>query len=102
MHTQKTFFFFFFACGTFSPVRIEREGRAAAWFARTVAVPRVQGYKLPLQQELWPYHSLFFKFLVAGDQKASLASLSPELRPFRHLDGSPAWGPSLFFCMSGT
>ena len=40
----------------------------------------------------------FFEFLVAGDQKASLASLSPELYLFRHLDGSLAWGPSLFFC----
>ena len=33
----------------------------------------------------------FFECLVAGDQKASLASL----HPFRHLKGSLAWGPSL-------
>ena len=37
----------------------------------------------------------FFEPLVAGDQKASLASLSPYLHPFRHLEGSLAWGPSL-------
>ena len=39
----------------------------------------------------------FFKPPVAGGQKASLASLSPLLRPFRHLEGSLAWGPSLLF-----
>ena len=33
----------------------------------------------------------FFECLVAGDQKASLATL----HPFRHLKGSLAWGPSL-------
>ena len=32
----------------------------------------------------------FFEPLVAGDQKASLTSLSPELSPFRHLEGSLA------------
>ena len=40
--------------------------------------------------------------LVAGDQKASLASLSPQPHPFRRLQGSPAWGPSLSFRVSGT
>ena len=34
-----------------------------------------------------------FEPFVAGDQKASLASLS--LCPFRHLEGCLAWGPSL-------
>ena len=42
----------------------------------------------------------FFKPLVAVDQKASF-SLSPELCLFRHLEGSLAWGPSLFR-MSGS
>ena len=36
----------------------------------------MQGHGLPPPQELWPYQSLFFKALIAGDQKASLASLS--------------------------
>ena len=66
----------FFACGSSAPVRIEREGGTAAWLAGTLVVPRVQGHRLPGQQELWPYQS-FFKPLVAGDQKASLAILSP-------------------------
>ena len=43
----------------------------------------------------------FFKPLVAGDQKASLASLSPCLHLFRHLEGALAWGPSLLFGASG-
>ena len=40
--------------------------------------------------------------LVAGDQKASLASLSQELCPFRHLEGFLAWGLSLLFSVPGT
>ena len=67
----------FFACGSSAPVRVEHEGGAAAWLAGTRAVPSVLGHGLPPPQELWPYQSLFFKPLVAGDQKASLASLSP-------------------------
>ena len=44
----------------------------------------------------------FSKPLVAGDQKASLASLSLPLCLFRRLQGSLAWGPSLLLGMSGT
>ena len=44
----------------------------------------------------------FFEPFVAGDQKASLASLSLQLHPFRHLEGSLAWGPSLLFHALGT
>ena len=73
MHRLKTFF----ACGSSAPVRVEREGGATAWLVGTLAVPSVQGHELPLLQELWPYQSLFFELLVAGDQKASLVSLSP-------------------------
>ena len=57
-------------------MRVEREGGAAAWLEGTLAAPSVQGYGLPLPQELWPYQSLFFEPLAAGNQKASLASLS--------------------------
>ena len=72
MHRRKTFF----ACGSSATVRVEYEGGAAVWLVGTLAVPSVQGHGLPLLQELWPYQSLFFQPLVAGDQKASLASLS--------------------------
>ena len=67
-------------------MRVECEGGAAAWLAGTLAATSVQGHGLPWLQELWPYQS-FFKPLVAGDQKASLASLSPYLCQFRHVEG---------------
>ena len=58
-------------------MRVEREGGTAAWLVGILAAPGVQGHRLPLPQELWPYQSLFLQPLVAGDQKASSASLSP-------------------------
>ena len=57
-------------------MRIEHEGGAAAWLAGTLAVPSVQGHRLSLPQSYGPIRD-FFKPLVAGNQKASLASLSP-------------------------
>ena len=53
-----------------------REGGTAAWLVGTLVVSSVQGHGLPPPQELWLYQSLF-EPLVAGNQKASLASLSP-------------------------
>ena len=66
----------FFACGSSAPVRVEHEVGAAAWLAGTLAAPSVQGHKLLPWQELGPSES-FLEPLVAGYQKASLASLSP-------------------------
>ena len=96
MHKHKTFllFFFFFACGSSAPVRVEHEGGVAAWLAGTRVLPSVQGHGLTPLQELWPYQS-FFKPLVAGNQKASLARLSSYLCQFRHLEG-PLAGVLLF------
>ena len=48
-------FFFFFHCGSSAPVRVEREGGAAAWVTGTLAAPSPQGYGWPQPQELWPY-----------------------------------------------
>ena len=62
---------FFFACGSSAPVRVEYDGGTHAWSWGA----SVQGHGLPQLHELWPYQS-FFELLVAGDQKASLASLS--------------------------
>ena len=42
---------------------LERDGGAAAWLAGTLAAPSVQGHRLPPQQELWPYQSLFSSLL---------------------------------------
>ena len=58
-------------------MRVEHEAGVAAWLVGTLAVPSVQGYGLPPLQELWPYQECFFEPLVAGDEKASLAGLSP-------------------------
>ena len=66
----------FFACGSSAPVQVEHEGGAAAWFVGTLVAPSVQGHGLPPPQELWPNQSYIEPF-AAGDQKVSLASLSP-------------------------
>ena len=50
----------FFACGSSVPGRVEHEGGTAAWLAGTLAAPVVQGHKLPVPQELWPYLLGFF------------------------------------------
>ena len=54
---------------------VGHETGSAAWVAGTLTVSSVKGHKLPPPQEIWSYQS-FFKPLVAGDQKAFLASLS--------------------------
>ena len=81
-------------------MRVEHEGGAAAWLVGTLAAPSVQGHRPAA--EVTALSESFFEPLVAGDQKASLASLSPKLLLFTHLEGSLAWGPSLLFSVSGT
>ena len=66
--------FFFFACGSCAPVRVECEGGAAVWVVGTLVALSVQGHGLP--QSFGPIR-VFLEPLVADDQKASLASLSP-------------------------
>ena len=58
-HSCKAFFFFL-ACGSSAPVRVECEGGTVVWLAGTLVVPSVQRHRLPLPQELWPYHRFFF------------------------------------------
>ena len=41
----------------------ELRGGTAAWLAGTLVVPSVQGFALPLHQELWPYQSFFSSLL---------------------------------------
>ena len=68
----------FFAFGSSAPVRVEHEGIAAASLAGILVAPSVQGHRLSPPQELcMALSESFFKLLLAGDQKASLASLSP-------------------------
>ena len=59
MHRCKTFF----ACGSSAPVRVEHERDTATWLVGTLVAPSVQGHRLPLSQELWPYQSLFLSLL---------------------------------------
>lgn len=54
----------------------------------------VQGLKLPLWQEVMAL-SESFKPLVAGDQRASLTSLSPLVLPIQVNQKDPLPGPSL-------
>ena len=68
---------------------VEHEGGTTAWAVRTLVAPSVQAHELPQPLELWLYQS-FFEPLIAGNQKASLASLSSLLCPFRHLKDSLA------------
>ena len=66
INTRRYFYFiylFFSACGSSAPVRAEHEGGAAAWLGGTLAVPSVQGHRLPPSQELWPDQSLFSRLL---------------------------------------
>ena len=55
-----------FACGSSAPVRVKREGGAAAWLAGTLDC---------LTAGVMALSESFFKPLVAGHQKASLGSL---------------------------
>ena len=48
----------FFAGGSSAPVRVEREGGAAAWLCGTLTE-----HRLPPRQELWPDQSLFSSLL---------------------------------------
>ena len=77
----------FSACGISASVRVKHEGGMVAWLVGTLVAPSVQGHGLTLPQEFWTYQILesFFEPLVAGDQKASLASPS---RSFAH-PGAP-------------
>ena len=90
----------FIACGSSAPVRAECEGGTAAQLAGTLAV-RCAGTQTASTAEVMAPQESFFEPLVAGHQKASLTSLSPQLHPFRHIEGPPGWGPPLQICSQG-
>ena len=58
-------------------MRTDCEGGAAAWLAGTLAVPSVQGTQTASTAGIMALSESFSETLVTGDQKASLASLSP-------------------------
>ena len=55
----------------------EQEGGAATWLAETLVAASVQGHWTASVAGIMALPESFFKPLVAGDQKASLTSLSP-------------------------
>ena len=58
-------------------MRVEGQGGTAAWLVGTLAAPSVQGHGLLQPRIYGPIRVFFSEPLAAGDQKASLASLSP-------------------------
>ena len=62
-------------------MRVEGQGGTAAWLVGTLAAPSVQGHGLLQPRIYGPIRVFFFFFffepLLADDQKAFLASLSP-------------------------
>ena len=65
-----------FACGSSAPVRVEHEGGAAPWLADP-GDTKCLGTRTASTIGVMTLSESFFERLVAGDQKASLASLSP-------------------------
>ena len=72
MHICKTSF----ACGSSAPERVECESGITAWLAGTLTAP-CAGTQTASDIGVMALSESFFESLVAGDQKASLASLSP-------------------------
>ena len=60
-------FFFFPACGSSDPIRVECEVGTAACLAGTLAAQSVLGHRLPLLQELWPYQSPTTSWQIDGE-----------------------------------
>ena len=83
-------------------MRVEREGGTAAWLVGILGSTKCAGTWTASTTGVMALSESFFKCLIAGNQMASLASLSQLLRPFRHLEGSLAWGHSPLFSGSGT
>ena len=70
MHRRKAFFFRLWQ------LRAEPKGGAATWLAGTLAVPRLQGHWTASMAGVMVLPESSFELLVAGNQKASLTSLS--------------------------
>ena len=67
----------FSACGSSAPVTAESEGGPAAWLVGALVVPSVQGHRTASAAGVMAPSESFLEPVIAGDQKASLASLSP-------------------------
>ena len=70
-------------------MRVEREGGAAAWLAGTLVGAKCAGTKTASAIGVMVLSESFFEPIVAGDQKAFLASLP---LPIEALRGLPCLG----------
>ena len=102
-HKYKTFFSFFFACGTSALVRVECEGGADAWLAGTLVAQSVQGHRLPPRQELCPIRDFFLAACSWRSEGLFGPSLSIAL-PVQALRGLSCLGalprPTLLGCFA--
>ena len=73
---------------------VECEGSTAARLAGTLEA-KCAGTWTASTTRIMALSESFLKPPVAGDQKASLASLSLRLCPFRNSEGPHAWDPSV-------
>ena len=87
-------------------MRVEHEGGTAAWIMGTLVVPSVQGHRLLLLQELWPYQYFFFPELPVAGLFGQSFSIAPPIQALRglpclgsfsvqhirHIEGAPLAG----------
>ena len=79
MHRSKTSFAF----GSSATVKAEHEGTTATWLAGTLGGAKCAGTWTASTAGVMALSGPLFKPLVPADQEISLASLSPQLCPFR-------------------
>ena len=109
--------FFFFACGSSAPVRVGREGGAAAWLAGTPVIPSVWRHWFPPWLQFWLYQSfpeplvirrpLWQVFLGGSARSGTWRDPLPGvllccLAPSGTYRGPRDWGPTLKISSSGT
>ena len=94
---------FFFACGSSAPVKVEREGGAAAWLSGTLATPSVQGTECLPCRGYGPIR-VFSSLLELAIRRRLSEALQVFLcsSTLMHLEGPLPWDPSLLFGTSGT
>ena len=74
-------------------MRVECEAGAAAWPGDPSGT-KCAGTRTASTAGVMALSESFFRPLEAGDQKASLASLSPKLLPLDNLQGNPSGCPT--------
>ena len=81
-------------------MRVEREGGAAAWL--DPGSTKCAGTWTASTAGVMALSESFFQASCSWRSEGVFGPLFPYLRMFRHLEGSLAWGPFLFFGTSGT